>query len=274
MSNDPIPMPEATLRERTLREGRFAAFVSRRALAVVCGWVLVAIFIRGSAPSWQGLTLDGDFDHLPKDRPSVAGERLLDAAFPTNRPRSQVAIVLAREGGPLDVADELASLDLLRRLHHRLAEVLLAREAVASSEAASEAARGTEAGQEPGAVQREVEQADPPRRENGGDARSAKRSASNPFRLIGASGGDERVKAQGESGVQGKTETQEKNGASVSVEGAIDPGAGAEDSEDGLTRVSRIELARKSLDEAIRIDEEYFEALQEVPVTSRSRSIG
>jgi RND superfamily putative drug exporter len=256
MSNDQIPMPE----------GRFAAFVSRRALAVVCGWVLIAILVRGSAPSWQGLTLDGDFDHLPKDRPSVAGERLLDAAFPTNRPRSQVAIVLAREDGPLDVADELASLDLLRRLHHRLAEVLLAREAAEKRGAKEgrEASPATGAGDDSGAGaagEQTGEGGEPPRRENGGEAKSAKRPSSTPLRLVAAQGDQVKLERSEPSVSVEDQRAREK----PTAEGAIDTNAKQDDSEDGLTRVSRIELARKSLDEAIRIDEEYFEALQEVP---------
>jgi len=34
-------------------------------------WVVLALLVRVGAPSWQSLALDGDFDYLPADRPSV-----------------------------------------------------------------------------------------------------------------------------------------------------------------------------------------------------------
>lgn len=112
-------------RDESDNASRFSKLVTRHAVAIVIGWFLIAILVRGTAPSWQSLALDGDFDYLPRDRPSVAGERLLDAAFPVNRPRSQVVLVIGREQGTFEAADELVSLDLLRRLHHRLAETLI-----------------------------------------------------------------------------------------------------------------------------------------------------
>ncbi len=106
---------------------RFAQWVTDHAKLIVLLWVVLALLVRVGAPSWQSLALDGDFDYLPADRPSVAAERLLDAAFPVARPRSQVVLVLGRQAAAFDDADELVSLDLLRRLHHRLAEVLIRR---------------------------------------------------------------------------------------------------------------------------------------------------
>lgn len=106
---------------------RFAAFIVRNAKWVLLLWVVVAIVVRGTAPPWRSLALDGDFEYLPADMQSVAAENLLNEAFPTDRPRSQVVLVIGREDDRFDRADELASLDLLRRLHHRLAEVLLLR---------------------------------------------------------------------------------------------------------------------------------------------------
>lgn len=106
---------------------RFSAFIVRHAKWVLLLWVVVAILVRGTAPPWRSLALDGDFEYLPPDKQSVAAENLLNQAFPTDRPRSQVVIVIGREDDRFDRADELASLDLLRRLHHRLAEVLLQR---------------------------------------------------------------------------------------------------------------------------------------------------
>ncbi|TVQ00137.1 MAG: MMPL family transporter [Planctomycetaceae bacterium] len=97
----------------------------RHPVGIVFFWVLLAVLVRGTSPNWESLALDGDFDYLPQNRLSIRGERMLDVAFPANRPRSQVVILIARPGDVFDAADELASLDLLRRLHHRLAEITL-----------------------------------------------------------------------------------------------------------------------------------------------------
>lgn len=107
--------------------GRFAQFIVAHAKLILVLWFVGAVLIRGTSPDWSSLALDGDFDYLPAEMPSVAAERVLDVAFPANRPRSQVVLLLAREDQAFDGGDELLALDLLRRLHHRLAEVLLAR---------------------------------------------------------------------------------------------------------------------------------------------------
>lgn len=106
---------------------RFARWVVTHAKLILLLWFVGAVLIRGTSPDWSSLALDGDFDYLPAGMPSVAAEQVLDEAFPSNRPRSQVVLLLAREEQAFDSGDELVSLDLLRRLHHRLAEVLLAK---------------------------------------------------------------------------------------------------------------------------------------------------
>jgi len=113
---------------------RFSAFIVRNAKWVLMLWVVVAILVRGTAPPWRSLALDGDFDYLPADMQSVVAENLLNQAFPTDRPRSQIVVVIAREQDRFDRTDELAALDLLRRLHHRLAEVLLQRAEVSAKQ--------------------------------------------------------------------------------------------------------------------------------------------
>ncbi len=106
---------------------RFSAFIVRNAKWVLLLWVVTAILVRGTAPPWRTLALDGDFEYLPAGKQSVVAENVLNQAFPTDRPRSQIVIVIGRQDERFDRADELASLDLLRRLHHRLAEVVLQR---------------------------------------------------------------------------------------------------------------------------------------------------
>lgn len=121
-------MVETTDARQSFAE-RFSQSVTARSGLVVLLWVVVLLIVRGTSPSWQSLALDGDFDHLPATRPSVAAEQLLDEAFPVDRSRSQMAIVIARQEAALDRGDELVALDLLRRLHHHLAEVLIAKSA-------------------------------------------------------------------------------------------------------------------------------------------------
>lgn len=90
---------------------------------VLAGWLALTVCIRLAAPSWDDVAYDGDFEYLPPGMTSVAGGRLLDAAFPGERSRSQIVLVLGREEGALTKSDQLAGFDLLRRLYHRLGEV-------------------------------------------------------------------------------------------------------------------------------------------------------
>ncbi|MEM8910327.1 MAG: MMPL family transporter [Planctomycetota bacterium] len=111
---------------------RFAGLVTRRSRWIVLGWIVIAATARMIAPSWNSVALDGDFKYLPADRPSVAGDVLLDEALGAQRARSQMVVVMARQNDELHRSgqhdeDELVGLDLLRRLYHRLGEVCVAR---------------------------------------------------------------------------------------------------------------------------------------------------
>ena len=107
-------------------------------------WLLATVGARRLVPSWESLAYDGDFDSLPAEMASVQGVRLRDAAFPDQGDRSQLLLVVARrseEGvagtnvpetssdglAPLTKDDEYLALDLVRRLHHKMAEVSLQR---------------------------------------------------------------------------------------------------------------------------------------------------
>ena len=102
---------------------RWVASVLKKRLWILLAWLLVAISIRLSAPSWDEVAFDGDFEYLPAEMSSVAGGRLLDDAFPETRARSQIVLVLGRQQEKLTKQDEIVSFDLLRRLHHRFGEV-------------------------------------------------------------------------------------------------------------------------------------------------------
>jgi RND superfamily putative drug exporter len=90
---------------------------------VLAFWLLLTVVVRLAAPPWGEVAYDGDFEYLPPQMSSVAGGRLLDRAFPGERSRSQIVLVLGRQSGKLNESDEIVGLDLLRRLYHRLGEV-------------------------------------------------------------------------------------------------------------------------------------------------------
>ena len=92
--------------------GRLA---SRRALAVVAAWIALVVGLRMAAPSWSEVALDGDFDYLPAELPSVRGQGLLHEAFDRDETRSQIILVFARDGEPLDSFDYDAIEDVADR---------------------------------------------------------------------------------------------------------------------------------------------------------------
>lgn len=84
---------------------RLGNFVSRHYLAVIAAWLLAAGVLQTVAPRWQDVTHDGDLAYLPASMPSVQGARLLALAFPDNRARSELAIVVERPHARLSVED-------------------------------------------------------------------------------------------------------------------------------------------------------------------------
>ncbi|HND51898.1 MAG TPA: MMPL family transporter, partial [Pirellulaceae bacterium] len=84
---------------------RLGSAVAARPWLVIAAWLIAAVAVRGIAPCWDDITHDGDLAYLPERLPSVAGDKLLGAAFPENRAKSQMVIVIARDGGPLELAD-------------------------------------------------------------------------------------------------------------------------------------------------------------------------
>ncbi|MGB7324746.1 MAG: MMPL family transporter [Rubripirellula sp.] len=102
---------------------RWADSVTKHWWLILIVWVVVAVSLRIVAPRWNDVAYDGDFEYLPPTMSSVAGGRLLDRAFPGERARSEVVLVMGRRDQPLVKSDEIVGLDLLRRLYHRLGEV-------------------------------------------------------------------------------------------------------------------------------------------------------
>ncbi|MEE8450403.1 MAG: MMPL family transporter, partial [Thermoguttaceae bacterium] len=84
---------------------RLGAFVARHWLLVLLTWAALVGGIRLVAPHWDEITHDGDFAYLPDDMTSVAGQKLLNSAFPEILSKSQVVLVVSRADGELQGAD-------------------------------------------------------------------------------------------------------------------------------------------------------------------------
>lgn len=84
---------------------RLGIIVSRWWLIVLAFWVSVVVAVVVGAPRWDDVTHDGDFAYLPSEMPSTQGERLLAFAFPDTLSKSQIVLVVARDGEPLRPED-------------------------------------------------------------------------------------------------------------------------------------------------------------------------
>jgi uncharacterized membrane protein YdfJ with MMPL/SSD domain len=84
---------------------RLGFIVSRWWLIVLAFWVSAVVAVVVGAPRWEDVTHDGDFAYLPSEMPSSQGERLLASAFPDTLSKSQIVLVVARDGEPLRPED-------------------------------------------------------------------------------------------------------------------------------------------------------------------------
>ncbi len=102
-------------------------FVVKHWRLVILLWLVAAVLARVAAPRWDDVAQDGDFAYLPAQMKSVVGERLLREAFPHNRSKSQIVLIVAREGGELTGVDRFAAYDLARRFLNILGVSRIAR---------------------------------------------------------------------------------------------------------------------------------------------------
>src|SRR5687768_1710529 len=91
---------------------RLGNLVTRHWLPVILAWVALAVVLRLLAPKWDAIAHDGNMAYLPAGMTSVQGEQLLREAFPQNRAKSQVIIVVARDQAPLTDDDKDVAADL------------------------------------------------------------------------------------------------------------------------------------------------------------------
>ncbi|MCA9178021.1 MAG: MMPL family transporter [Planctomycetales bacterium] len=102
--------------------------VTRNWQVVLTFWAGLTLVLGLVAPSWDQITNDGDFAYLPADVSSVQAEKILEEAFPRDRAKSQVAVVLFRKDGPLDESDlGHVAYDMARRLHNLYAVAAITR---------------------------------------------------------------------------------------------------------------------------------------------------
>ncbi len=80
-------------------------FVARHWLAVLACWVAIMVVTHWFAPRWNDVMHDGDFAYLPANMPSVEGETMMSRAFPAQKSKSSVAIIIARSDSRLGPAD-------------------------------------------------------------------------------------------------------------------------------------------------------------------------
>lgn len=116
--------------------------VSKHWLAVILFWIALVVVLRLVAPNWDDITNDGDFAFLPSNLPSVAGEELLERAFPLNRARSQIVLVTVREEGQIQDDDKYVANDLARRFYNFYGAASFERGKKLARDAAAAAKRG------------------------------------------------------------------------------------------------------------------------------------
>ena len=102
---------------------RLGALVARHWWFVIAAWVALAAGLHAVAPRWEDVTHHGDLAYLPDALPSIEGEQLLSRAFPENKAKSSVGIIVERPDGPLSAIDLAWSDSLAVRYRERMADL-------------------------------------------------------------------------------------------------------------------------------------------------------
>src|SRR5687768_1133789 len=102
---------------------RLGNLIARNWIAIVLAWFALAVGLGLVAPRWNDITHDGDLAYLPSRMPSVVGERLMSTAFPTNRARSTIALIVERDAAALTAADIAWTESLARQFDQQREEL-------------------------------------------------------------------------------------------------------------------------------------------------------
>ena len=84
---------------------------------MLLGWLLIVVVLRSWAPAWSDIAADGDLAFLPKSVPSSVGQQRLVEAFPNQRGRSQMVMIVASPEQELGLGDLALAMDIARQLH-------------------------------------------------------------------------------------------------------------------------------------------------------------
>lgn len=82
-----------------------AAFVIRRGWVLALCWLVFAVSLALTAPSWSSVSRDDDVSFFPPDFPSVVGQGLLERGFPDDVASSSAVVVAERADAKLTDAD-------------------------------------------------------------------------------------------------------------------------------------------------------------------------
>jgi len=102
------------------------ALVKQHSRLVIAAWLGLAVALHLIAPRWNDVIRDGDLAYLPHSMPSVRGVQLLSEAFPDERGRSEMAIIVERPGGRLSTRDLLWSDSLAERFRSEAERLAIA----------------------------------------------------------------------------------------------------------------------------------------------------
>ena len=83
---------------------------------VIAAWALALILLKLLAPPWAQVAMDGDLQHLPAETTTARAAQLSATAFPNDRSKSQIVLVVARDETALTAEDRQFALDLGRGL--------------------------------------------------------------------------------------------------------------------------------------------------------------
>lgn len=90
---------------------------------LLAAWVIVGGTLFWSAPAWDSVAVQGEFNFLPENSPTRRGEELLQQAFPDDREKSNIVLVLTRnDETPLSSSEKSFITDTLLPKLEQLSE--------------------------------------------------------------------------------------------------------------------------------------------------------